>query len=220
MEAGAVRELRDRVEISKAMDLLDRAGALGGVLDRSHQTEDAAGGAQQCFAEHVHMTQLPVLSDDAHVEPLLHLRPCKLDQPATEGPAIFLVNELPDRGWARTELRRVYAEDPERLARAHDTVACPLPLPAPDAGNALRAGQLLRQAAVGDVLIFGDFVRGHEPSLAARDATMHVIEPALQPFEADRPRLGKKRRFVTARAETGQRRSQLRDRARYATADD
>ena len=166
------------------------------------------------------MTQLPALSDDAHVEPLLHLRPCELDEPATERPAIFLVNELPDRGWARTELRRVYAEDPERLARAHDAVACPLPLPASDAGDPLRAGQLLRQAAVGGVLILGDFVRGLEPSLAARDATMHVIEPALQPFEAGRPHLGKIGRFVTARAETRQRRPQLRDRVRYATADD
>ena len=70
VEARAVRELRDHVEVSEAMDLLDRAGALGGILDRPHETVDAAGGAQQCFAEHVHVAELPVLPEDAHVESL------------------------------------------------------------------------------------------------------------------------------------------------------
>jgi hypothetical protein len=80
-------------------------------------------------------------------------------------------------------LRRVYAENPERLARAHDTVACPLH-PSSDAGNALRAGQLLRQAAVGDVLIFGDFVM--RPDLRSRRARDDACyRAALQPFEAE-----------------------------------
>ena len=55
VEARAVRELGDHVEVSEPMDLLDRAGALGGILDRPHQTDDAAGVAQQRFAEHVNM---------------------------------------------------------------------------------------------------------------------------------------------------------------------
>src|SRR5205085_5481312 len=81
VEARAVRELRYHVEVSEAMDLLDRAGALGGILDRSHETADAARGAQQCFAEHVHMAELPVLPEDAHVEPLRYVASRKLDQP-------------------------------------------------------------------------------------------------------------------------------------------
>src|ERR1019366_1573001 len=35
VKAGAVGELRDHVEVSEAMHLLDRSGALGGILDRS-----------------------------------------------------------------------------------------------------------------------------------------------------------------------------------------
>src|SRR5271165_864997 len=50
VEARAVGELRNHVEISEAMDLLDRARALGRILDRSGETEDAASGAEQCFA--------------------------------------------------------------------------------------------------------------------------------------------------------------------------
>src|SRR5205085_10355078 len=102
----------------------------------------------------------------------------------------FLVNKLLDRGRARTELRRIDAENAQRLTRAHDAVALPIPLPASDAGNSLRARQLLSQAAIGETLVFGDFVRSFEPLLAARDRTMHVIEPALQAFEHGPPRFG------------------------------
>ncbi len=164
VEARAVRELRDHVEVSEAMDLLDRAGALGGILDRSRETDDAAGGAQQCFAEHMHMAQLLVLSEDAHVESFQYIAPCKLDEPAAERPAIILVNEMLDRSRARTELRRIHAEDPEHLTRADDVVGRALPFPASDPGDSLRARQLLRQVAAGGIFTLGRLVRGLESS--------------------------------------------------------
>ena len=192
VEARAVRELRYHVEVSEAMDLLDRAGALGGILDRSHETADAARGAQQCFAEHVHMAELPVLPEDAHVEPLRYVAPRKLDQPAAERPTIVLVNEPPERGRAQTELRRIHAEDPKHLTRAGDAVARPLPLPASDAGDPLRARQLLRQIAAGGIFKLGRLVRGLESFLTARDATIHFVQPVMQTDQAGRLRIGKR----------------------------
>jgi hypothetical protein len=125
------------------------------------------------------MMQFAAMSSDAHVEPLGRLGPRQLNEPATERAAIFLVNEIADFGRARIERPRIHAEDPQCLIREHDIVAWPVPLPASDAGDPLRARQLLRQAAVRRILILGDSVRGLEPLLAARDATMHVVEPAL-----------------------------------------
>src|ERR1700694_1630722 len=168
VEARAVRELRDQVEVSEAMYLLDCAGALGGILDRSRETEGAAIVAQQCFAEHVHMAQLPVLPEDAHVESLQYIAPCKPDEPAAERPAIVLVNEIQDRLRARTELRRIHAEDAEYVTRADNAVARPLPLPASDPGDPLRARQLLSQLAAGGIFMLGHIVRGFEPLLTAR----------------------------------------------------
>jgi hypothetical protein len=51
------------------------------------------------------------------------------------------------------------------------------------------ARQLLREAAVGGILVLGDFVRGLSFFCAARDATMHGVDPALQAVEAGRSRV-------------------------------
>ena len=142
VEARAVRELGDHVEVSEPMNLLNRAGAIGGILDRPYQTDDVAGVAQQRFAEHVNMARIHAVAQNAHVEPLRRRAGGKLHQPAAECAAILLVDELPERARARIELRRVHAEDPQRLTRALDAVACPLPLPASDAGDPLRGASV------------------------------------------------------------------------------
>src|SRR5450432_3842402 len=110
-----------------------------------------------------------------------------------ERPAIVLVDEILDRDRVGVELRRIHAEYPEHLTRADDVVACPFPFPASDAGDALRAGELPRQVAADGVFMLGLLVRGFEPLLPARDATVHVVEPALQPLQARRPGFAKGR---------------------------
>ena len=84
VKARAVRKLGDDVEVGKSVHLLDRARALGRILDRSHQTENASAGTEQRFAKQVHVTRLAVLVREAHLEPLRRIATRQLDEPAPE----------------------------------------------------------------------------------------------------------------------------------------
>src|SRR5271170_1247451 len=180
VEARAVRELRDRVKVSKAMDLLDGPRALCGILDCSSETGNAAGSAQQCFAKYVHMAQFPVLSENAHVEPWQYITSCEPDEPADECPTVVFMNQILDHCRMGTELLRIHPENPGHLARADNAVARPLPFPAPDPCDPLRTGQLQRQVAVGGVFVLSNLARNLEFFLTVCDVALHVVEFELQ----------------------------------------
>ena len=182
VEAGTVRQLGDRVEVREAVNLLDRACSLGRILDRPRQAGHGAGGAEQRLGQHVHVALLPVLTGDAHVVSLQDLAARESHQPALERPAIVDVDQTKNRLGSQPDLRRVDAEYAEHLARADDAVARARPLPVSDAGYALRAGQLLRQAAAGGAFALRRLIGCLESLFAPGDAPVHVFQA---PLEAD-----------------------------------
>ena len=180
VEAGPVRQLGDRVEVREAVNLLDRARSLGRILDRPGHAGHGAGGAEQRLGQHVHVALLAVRTADAHVVSRQNLAAREPHQPALERPAIVGVDQTQDGVGPQPDLRRIDAEDAEHLARADDAVARARPLPVSDAGYALRAGQLLRQAAAGGAFALRRLVGRLEPLLAPGDAPVHVFQAPLQ----------------------------------------
>ncbi len=215
VEARAVGQLGEHVEVRKAVDLLDGARLLGRILDGSRDADAAAGVVDQAFAHQVHVAQVALPDQHAEVDAFGGSAARQLDHPAPEGAAILGMQQRVHRFGAGMERAGVEAEDAVDLVGAADGVALAVPLPASETGDALRQRESRHQVALRAGLVLGGVTRGLEPVHPAQCAPVRTFEAVSQPLETG---MAVRRCSVALarRAELLQRRPQAVHRARPA----
>ena len=219
VETRAIRQFGQDIEIRQAMDLLDRPRAFSRVLERAGDTLDPTRCTDQRLAEDVHVAQLSGGGHNANVETLLRGPGRQLDEPAPKGAAIVRVYERLNRPRRRVKAARIDAENVMHFVGACDAIGGALPFPAADMSDALRAGELLR-----DALARGDFalavlVCRLEPPERFDGLAMRVLEIADELLEGSPPTPSASRFGDRVCTEMEQHRMQIRQHMRQPGGD-